>query len=255
MKFSDELLMAYADGELDLVSRAEIETAMVNDPAVARIIERHRAMRSRVQAAYGSVPEEPVPERLSSLVAPPVAVAVVDIAVRRAAAASTTTPAATRRWQLPQWSAMAAAVVLGLFVGVFMMRNPEAPYEESKAGLVARAELAGALNGQLASEPGMGAVRIGTSFRNQGGGYCRTFRLQQEAPLAGLACRAGEDWKIQVLAAATPEEGELRGAASMPMAVLQAMDAIIAGEPLDARSEIAARDAGWQSVPRPEKQE
>ena len=253
MKFSDELLMAYADGELDLVARAEIETAMANDPAVARMIERHRAMRANVQAAYGSVLDEPVPDRLTSLVAAPVAAPVVEISARRAAAPAPA--AASRRWQLPQWSAMAAAVALGLFVGIFMMRSPEAPYVEAQAGLFARAELARALNGQLASDPGTGPVRIDTSFRNQAGGYCRTFRLQQEAPLAGLACRTGEEWKIQVLAAALSEDGELRGAASMPMAVLQAMDGLIAGEPLDAPSEIAARDAGWQSVSKPEGKE
>ena len=42
MRFSDEMLMAYADGELDLVARAEIEAAMAKDPAVARAVERHR---------------------------------------------------------------------------------------------------------------------------------------------------------------------------------------------------------------------
>lgn len=250
MKFSDEMLMAYADGELDLVARAEIETAMADDAAIARIIERHRALRSRVQAAYGGVLEEPVPARLSALVAPPVTAPVVDLAARRAEVAAT---AAARRWQLPQWSAMAAAVALGLFVGLFVMRSPEAPYAQSESGLVARGDLAWALNGQLASDAGTGAVRIGTSFRDRDGSYCRTFRLQQQAPLAGLACHAGEDWQVKVLAATAPEEGELRGAASMPMAVLQAMDAAIDGEPLDAPSEIAARDAGWQAAPKPKE--
>ncbi len=251
MKFSDEMLMAYADGELDLVSRAEIESAMATDPGIARIVERHRAMRSRVQAAYGGVLDEPVPVQLSALVVPPVAAPVVDLAARRAAEAATVPPALVRRWQLPQWSAMAAAVTLGLFIGVFAMRGPEMPYGQSESGLVARGDLAWALNGQLASDAGTGAVRIGPSFRDRGGSYCRTFRLQQKASLAGLACRAGEGWQVQVLAAATPEEGELRGAASMPMAVLQAVDAAIDGEPLDARAEIAARDAGWQPAVPP----
>lgn len=251
MKFSDEMLMAYADGELDLVARAEIESAMADDAAIARIIERHRALRSRVQAAYGSVLEEPVPAQLSSLVAPPVTAQVIDLAARRAAETARAPPAPARSWRLPQWSAMAAAVTLGLFIGVFAMRAPEAPYEQSGNGLLARGDLEWALVGQLASDAGTGAVRIGMSFRNRSGNYCRTFRLQQEAPLAGLACHAGEDWQVQVLAAAAPEAGELRGAASMPMAVLHAVDAAIDGEPLDAPSEIAARDTGWPSVSQP----
>ena len=195
MKFSDEMLMAYADGELDLVSRAEIESAMATDPGIQRAVERHRALRSRVQSAYGSVLQEPIPMQLSSLVTPPVAAPVVDFGARKAARSEAQPGAAPKRWALPRWSAMAAAVALGFFVGMFVMRGPEAPYAESKAGLVARGELAWALTGQLASDEGTGAVRIGVSFRDHGGEYCRTFRLQQEAELAGLACRAGEDWR------------------------------------------------------------
>jgi anti-sigma factor RsiW len=208
MRFSDEMLMAYADGELDLVARAEIEAAMAVDPEIARSVERHRALRGRVQAAYQGVLDEPVPAQLANFVAAP--------------------------------------VTLGLFVGAFLLRGPEAPYVESDAGLVARGELAYALTGQLASDAGAGEVRVGISFRERGGAYCRTFRLQRDAPLAGLACRTDEEWRLQVLAAAAPEEGEVRGAAAMPMAVLQAVDAVIDGEPLDARAEAEARDAGWQ---------
>ncbi len=141
---------------------------------------------------------------------------------------------------------MAAAVALGLFVGMFVMRGPEAPYADSKAGLVARGELDLALTQQLAGSLGTGSPSMGISFRDRTGRYCRTFQMQQEAPLAGLACRTGEDWKLEVLAAATPQEGELRGAASMPMAVLRAVDASIEGEPFDVPTEIAARDAGWK---------
>ena len=35
MKFSDETLMAYADGELDAATRAAIEDEMAHDPQIA----------------------------------------------------------------------------------------------------------------------------------------------------------------------------------------------------------------------------
>jgi len=249
MKFSDEMLMAYADGELDLVSRAEIESAMAGDPEIRRAVDRHRALRARVQSAYSGVLQEPIPMKLSSLVTPQVAAPVVDLGAQRAARTATQAAAAPKRWALPQWSAMAAALALGLFVGMFVMRGPEAPYADSKSGLVARGELDLALTRQLASSLGTGSPRMGISFRDHAGRYCRTFQLQQETPLAGLACRVDEDWQLQVLAAAANQEGELRGAASMPMAVLRAVDASIEGEPLDASTEIAARDAGWKPQP------
>jgi anti-sigma factor RsiW len=38
MKFSNEILMAYADGELDAALRAQIETEMKRDPELARAV-------------------------------------------------------------------------------------------------------------------------------------------------------------------------------------------------------------------------
>lgn len=244
MKFSDEMLMAYADGELDLVSRAEIEAAMAADPEVARIVQRHRALAARVQSAYQGVLEEPMPARLASLAAEPVTAPVVDLAAKRAAA--TAARAQPSRWRLPQWSALAASVAIGAMVGMLLLRGEQAPYQETADGLIASGELEAALTRQLAGSLGTGKSRVGISFRHHDGAYCRTFHLQQKAPLAGLACRRDDRWKLEVLAAAQPHQGELQPAAAMPMAVLQAVDAAIEGEPLDATAEAAARDASWR---------
>ncbi len=243
MKFSDEMLMAYADGELDLVARAEIEAAMARDPKVAEAVERHRALAAKLRPAYDAVLTEPVPDRLAELVASPGSSAIVDIAARRRASASAI---AVGRWRVPQWAALAASVLVGLFVGVLLMRGADAPYQETAAGLVARGELDKALTTQLAGSLGTGRTQIGISFRGREGDYCRTFHMHQEAPIAGLACRSGEEWKLQVLATAPAHEGELRPAAAMPMAVLHAVDAAIDGEPLNAAAEQAARDKGWR---------
>ncbi len=245
MRFSDEMLMAYADGELDLVARAEIEAAMALDPKVAEAVERHRVLAARVQSAYASVLDEPVPERIAGLVAEPVSAAIVELAPRRALRDA---PAMPGGYRLPPWAALAASVAIGFFVGVLLMRGPAAPYEETASGLVARGGLDEALTSQLASAPGDADVRVGISFRDRDGDYCRTFHMHRESPVAGLACRSGEEWKLQVLAAATAQPGELRPAAAMPMAVLHAVDAAIDGAPLDAAAESAARDAGWRKA-------
>lgn len=243
MKFSDEILMAYADGELDLVTRAEVEAAMAADPGLRRKVEQHRALAAKVRGAYQGVLEEPVPARLASLAAPPVAAPVVEITAERLRRAErkATRPA----WAAAQWAAMAASLALGAMIGVFVMRAPADPFEDTGTGLVARGELDDALTRQLAGSVGTGAPAVGVSFRDRGGAYCRTFHLQREAPLAGLACRAGDEWRVQVLAAADSREDGMQPAAAMPMAVLQAVDAAIDGEPLDAAAEQAARDAGW----------
>jgi negative regulator of sigma E activity len=248
MRFSNEQLMAYADGELDEATRAAIDAELAADPEVARAVERHRALRAALQADYQAVLEEPVPERLAALVARPAARPVTDLAERRAAgrADRPAQPPGTRRWALREWGAMAAAVMLGLFVGVFGLRQPQSPFSESGGQLLARGDLAAALNDRLASESQDGALRVGLSFRSTAGEYCRTFVLQERAAVAGLACRDPQAWRVRVLAATAPAGGELRTAAAMPAAVAQAVDATIDGEPLDAAAEAAARAAGWR---------
>lgn len=237
MKFTNETLMAYADGELDAALRIEIEAEMAKDPQVARAVERHRALAALLRGSYDGVLAEPVPARLASLVA------------RRAPVAAVPAQRAARRASLRPASwyamAMAASIVVAVLVGLLLARGPAGPYEETRDGLVARGVLEEGLDTQLASAPGGGAVRIGTSFRRSDGAYCRTFTYDQQD--AGLACRGAEDWKIEALASAEVPDGEVRTAASMPVEVLRAVDAAIEGEPLDAAAEAAARDSGWRN--------
>jgi hypothetical protein len=197
-----------------------------------------------VHTAYDGVIEEPVPERLATLAAAPAKARVVGIAARRAEREQR--KIALGRWELPAWSAAAAAIFVGVLLGVVFARGASSPYEETAAGLVARGVLAEGLPSQLASARERSAVRIGMTFRDRQGDYCRTFHYERGTPTAGLACRSGDDWRIEVLAAAASQQGELRPATAMPLAVLQAVDAKISGEPFDAEREEAARDAGWR---------
>jgi len=243
MNISDETLMAYADGELQPAAHAEIEAAIARDPELAGAVERHRALAARIRAGYEGIAEEPVPERLVALFARTPVAPAGNLATLRAGRGR-----ATVRWQMPQWAALAASVALAFFVGVLLWRDPATPYEEVDGALVARGRLEKALTTELASMPSESSVSIGISFRDRNGVFCRTFRLKQDSPVAGLACRGGTDWQLHVLADAPTEEGEIRAAGTMPLAVLKAVDAAINGEPLDAAAEAEARDAGWRNA-------
>ncbi len=241
MKISDDMLMAYADGELDLVACAEIEAAIARDPALARAVERHRAMAAKLRKAYEAVLDEPLPPALAALAGDEDAAQAVEFEAAGGGRVG------LGRWQIPAWAAIAASVLVGLFVGMLLTRGPGSPYAESPAGLVARGELADGLESALASEPGSSNVTIGVSFRDHDGRYCRSFRFRHGTSVAGLACRGSMDWKIEVLADAPAQEGEVRTAASMPVPVLRAVDAAIEGEPLAAEAEAEARNAGWRN--------
>lgn len=243
MKFSDEMLMAYADGELDLVARAEVEAAMAVDPAVARAVERHRAIAATLRKAYEPVLDEPVPAALAALAGDEEAVQALEQAAARESRFG------LGRWQLPAWSAIAASVLVGLFVGVLLTRGGGSPYEETAAGLVARGELADGLEYGLASAPERSNVRIGVTFRHRDGRPCRSFTFRHGTAVAGIACRGRADWKLELLADAPRQDGELRTAASMPAPVTRAVDTVMDGDPFDAQAESAAVASGWRIAP------
>ena len=243
MNYSDEILMAYADGELAEPQRSEVDAAVRADPALARIVAGHRALRRDVAAAFAGVLDEPVPARLQ----PAASAKVLSFEAARSARARTQAPVPAPRRAWPKWTALAATVVVGVLAGsVWLQGGGDDSFVSADAGgrLTARGELASALSRQLASEPARGsAVRIGVSFAARGSSYCRSFSAGAKA---GLACRDGESWRIPVLTDAPPGTGDYRQAGSAPGAVLEAIDERMAGEPLDAAAEKAARDRGWK---------
>lgn len=245
MTFSDETLMAYADGELDAATRAAVETAAAADPQLAQRIAQHRTLRARLRGAFEPVLAEPLPERL--------------LAAARGAGGERRTDnvIALRkgrppRWSWPQWGAMAASLIVGVLLGPVLLRSAArpAPLDVSGGRLRASGALARALSQQLASEqPPVAPVTIGVSFRARSGDYCRTFVLREGESLAGLACRQGPNWQVMALAPAaapgTAAGGYRQAGSGMPPAVAGTLDELIAGEPLDAAAEKAARAHAW----------
>jgi anti-sigma factor RsiW len=61
---SDELLVAYLDGELDAGPSAEVAAAIARDPALSRDAQALRESAAALRAAFDEVLHEPVPERL-----------------------------------------------------------------------------------------------------------------------------------------------------------------------------------------------
>ena len=250
MNYPDEILMAYADGELEEPQRSEVERAVRANPALAAIVDRHRALRREVFAAFTGVLDEPVPPHLKP--AAPAKVHSLEAARSaraRAAAPPAPAPAPTpqRRW--PRWGALAATLVLGVLAGSLWFDGSSGDgslvVADAAGSLVARGQLAGALSRQLASDPApTSPARIGVSFATRDGGYCRSFSIGAST---GLACRDGELWRIPVLNEAKAARGEYRQAASgTPEAVLQAIEERIAGTTMSAAAERAARQRGWK---------
>lgn len=192
--------------------------------------------RQRIAAAYADVLDEPVPDRLKALVAPPAA-PVVDFAAERERRKG---PRAFASWA--QWGGMAASVLVGVLIGTQL--GGDALVAERNGQLVASAKLSKALDTRLASEAA-GSVALQLSFRDRAGRYCRTFSAEQ---VAGLACREGARWSVVTMARAERggSSAMRQASSSLPKTVLDSVDASIAGTALDAAGERNAREAGWK---------
>jgi anti-sigma factor RsiW len=247
VNLDDETLMAYADGELDAAQRAEIAAALQRDPALAARVDKHLALRAEVAGAFATVLTRPVPENLRAAAAGSATPAdrargnVVQFPTRSARAPATP-------WRAREWLAMAASVLLGVVISWRAWSPGDTGTITAQRGaLVAHGVLAAALDRQLAAnQSNDAAVKIGLTFKARDGSYCRSFALR-EGGITGLACRAGGEWRIPVTASADAAGGDFRQAAgSIPPAVMQAIEARISGDALNATGETSARDAGWK---------
>ncbi|MEP7244960.1 MAG: hypothetical protein ABI885_14945 [Gammaproteobacteria bacterium] len=278
MNISEELLMAYADGELEApehaADRAAVESAMQTDASVARRVEKHRALRRQLSATFDGVLSETLPERLVGAVhsvpkssssagtsslgeAPstaPRGATITDLNQVRAIRAKASSARGTMvgsRWTWMQRGAVAASLVIGVAIGHFALQSPQRGPIATRGGqLVAQAGLEQALSNRLAGEQvATEPVHIGLSFKAKSGSYCRTFVLHDEGSTGGVACREGNAWSVRALARTVSDTGAggaYRPAGSeMPPTVRAAVEEQIDGEPLDAAAEAKAKQSGW----------
>jgi len=228
----DEKFFAWLDGELTPAEAADVEAKVAADPQLQQLAEQHRALGAQLSGAFDPIAAAPVPERLQAALHP--SADLIDFAAAKRA---------RTRPSLPQWAAMAATLALGIFVGTMVPQRASAPVEVQGGRIYAASALNEALDTQLASAPA-GDVRIGLTFRDQAGEICRSFTASASS---GLACRNGGRWQLKGLFAAPEGQGsDYRMAAGMDPNLAALVDSAMAGEPLDAAAEKAAKDKGWK---------
>jgi len=248
MKYDDETLMAYVDGEVDAKLRADIDAAIARDPVLASRVERQRAVRGKVSGAFAKVLEQPLPDELMRAArggatsgSPANRGNVLQFPARPSRAPSPP-------WRGREWAAMAASLILGAVISWRLFATGEgAPIVPGKASLVAHGALAHALDIQLASEQRGGeAISIGLTFKTKDGNYCRSFELRASRTV-GLACRVGSEWQVAATDAKEPAAGQMQQASSaISPAILRAIESRVDGAALDADAERDAKERGFE---------
>lgn len=250
--FHDTMLRAYLRGALTVAEMDAIDAALALDPALAlrmeALIEDDDPADALVRDAFAPIERAPVPERLTAAVrdATPNHGNVVDFGAAQAGRRAT-------RWSWPQLGAMAASLAIGVVVGQGMFQGSgpggTALVVASADGAQIAPQFAAFLDsnpsGQRTTLAGDARGEVILSFRSVDGQLCRQFLVAQGDGLTdALACRDQGRWTAEAVSRRAPVAGDVKTASGdAAPAVIAAVDAIFAGEPLVGEAEQAALGA------------
>lgn len=236
MTVPPEIIAAFADGELGRDDKLRVEAAIAADPKLAKQVERHRTLKAMLVARYSPITSEPVPNRLTELIAKrkqagPPSGEVVSMAKARARRGL---PPSLRRWIPIAGPAIAASLVLAIWQ----------PWQSEEAAGYASTELAGVLENRLVADQSAAASpRILLSFEAKDGRLCRAWRGVADG---GIACRNKKGWKLeQQFTVGGSPSGQFRQAASEGDILTVAQNLAASGA-LDASGEERAMRNGWR---------
>lgn len=241
-KVTDEMLMAYVDGELDANAARDVADAIERDAMLASRARAFRETRGLARDAFAELRAQPVPEAL------------VEAVMRGADDApkprNVVTLPTRRRWfAAPPLASLPLAASLALAFGLAGYwlgdRGGPAPTRGMLAELAeALASTPGgeartlAIGGKPASVRALDAWRVAD-------GLCRTFELSAEPDaLRGIACDHGQGWRVDLAVAWQPGD-QFSPASSAPTGSIDAfLDALGAEGPLTAEEEAAILRGG-----------
>lgn len=243
--FTDEELMAYADGELPETRAAELDQALAEDGTLSDRLAVFIDTRTLAKEAWDDVLTEPVPAHLVQHVRDMAATTEAeedDTVVAFPARAAE--PAPTAVWKLPLAACLALAVGLG--AGLMISRQGDSVPGGLEIATLRDSAMIEALNNLPSGDEQMLAdgARLApiATFFDGAQTLCREFELDRPdgITVVSVACRSGADWDVRMaIAAAGAGEDSYAPASS-----LEALDAYLsasdAGPPLDPDAEAAA---------------
>lgn len=263
--FSDDMLSAYLDGELDPPQAMAVDRALGADPVLRARLARLREVDVALSAAL-ALDDVETPRRvmqmLSDAPASPVAEArAQDGDARPRSGAEIVRPFAFFRTRPLAPMAMAASLALaaGYAIGVLQPAQPGVPL--AVAGAVSAdhplfAALETTPSGEAASLAGAdgATVRPLLSYAADDGSLCREFEAGDAArSVRGVACRGEDAWEVRVAAsggglAPEGEGGYQPASAGDASFIADYIDATIEGDPLGPEDEDDAMRLGWRAT-------
>jgi hypothetical protein len=257
MPIDDELLVAYADGELDAAQAARVERAVGADPRLqARLVALTQAAEL-TREVFEAKGREPVPAVLVERIMHSDVPQRSEIRPRR--------PLRERLaqwWQMPLPAAAFAGLALlavGGLLGYLLPQGPSAGSPMTTAGVVP----SGSALHRLLQEQPSGATLVAGAFSLEvvatfvdGDRVCREYRASNDTGpheyYAGIACRGGDgDWQVAFSVddylAQEPVGGFYETASnSLHEAIDLFIDEYLGVDPLDDSAESALLERAWR---------
>jgi hypothetical protein len=245
--FSDETLVAFADGELDAANGAALEAALDHDPALAKRLAVFRASRDVLKATLGPIEREAVPDHLMRFV-------MTGDETHPQQRARSIRPVS--RFALPMAAALALIVAGG---GGYWMGSRSGSQPESGTFAVAAAAepelqrmLAAAPDGTARAwkESGhAGEIVLRATYRTRAG-ICRSFALSDStgvrSVIGGVACVGPSGWQTRVVGLEPSSDGGIRPASGVGHAAEAFLDSVEAQDPLDTAAVRDLMMKGWR---------
>ena len=264
-ELNEEMLMAFADGELDPQVMAQVRAALADNPAARERVRLYRRSTQLSRQAYDAPMQEPVPQRLLDAVDARSDATGAGEVVEFAAAKNPGRGWSVQRAALPL--AASLALVIGTAVGYRLHPVSTSGGGDGFTGRIAlESPLHRLLETRTSGEPLEWAADEGSraralaqlTFKSADGHYCRQYRVSVAGPsragaTAGIACRSPEGgWRQEIVVnvpadSGAPSPGSYVAAGGRGVEALDRfIEPMMVDPALGADEETRAIDLGWR---------
>ena len=231
-KVTDEMLMAFVDGETDAATTAMIAQALAADAGLAAQAEGFRASRALVREAFGDARRPPVPDALVEAVA----------RADRTGEVVAFPPRRMLRLALP----LAASLAVGFGLAGYLLGQAGTGASDPLGRVAIAQALAGTKTGEsrpVAISGDEALLRTLAAYRIENG-LCRSFDLSgQGVALSGVGCDRGAGWTLDLTVARAGGDVVYAPASEAALSSIDAyLDTLEASPPLTAAEEGALAD-------------
>jgi negative regulator of sigma E activity len=228
IEISDDMLMAYADGELSEAEALAVEAALDEDSALQNKLARHTALKSAIAQSFDEVTDAPLPAGLLATIE-------ADKAANTAQHGQTPAPdqaglfthlfsAVSNLMPKPAWQPAMIAATVALVASVALLQNTDQAISGMPQTLVAALDT-------LQDRSAVSGIEIQESYLKNTGEFCRSFSDRQTLQQKGVACRDTQGAWTMIAVADLPPEGAFlpAGPNEKIMAALTDMQALPKG--------------------------